>query len=120
MFLFGNVIALVHSDLGLLFGHSAEDIQFQGDEIFYEFFKSISDGNDFSLFDMSSVLAFKEGFSYTGLISDDGVDHLDFETGLGFDIFRFGRNNLNNYVISASNFLKVSNFNKGRFPEFLS
>jgi hypothetical protein len=90
VFLFRDVVGFVNVDIERLFGDSAEDIEFKRDEIFDELFKSVSDGNDVALFDVSGIVTLEESLGDTGLITDDGIDHFDFLSISGFDFLGFG------------------------------
>ena len=120
MFNTGNVVFcfLVGVDGDVLFeGDSSEKIDFKGDMVFYETFESITNSNDVTLLDDFGIFALEESFSWTGLISEDTVDHGDFETLFGIDSFGYGGNDLSVDVVSGSMSLKVLYFDKSGFVE---
>ncbi len=116
--MFRDVVGLVDIDVEGFFGDSAEDVEFEGDEIFDEFFESVSDGDDVAFLDVEGVLSFEEGFGDTGFVTDEGIDHFDFLTVSGFDFFGFDGYDFDVDVVSASDFFEISDFGEDGFSEF--
>lgn len=116
--MFRNVVGLVDVDIKGFFGDSAEDVEFEGDEIFDKFFESVSDGDDVAFLDVEGVLSFEEGFSNTSFVTDEGINHFDFLAVSGFDFFGFGGDDFDVDIVSASDLFEISDFGEDGFSEF--
>jgi len=58
--MFRNIVSFAYVDFYVFFGNTTEDIEFQRNKVLNVFFKTISDGNNSTLFDMSGVLSLEE------------------------------------------------------------
>ena len=58
--MFRNVVGLIDSDVNVFLGNSSEDIELQRNEVLYESFESVSDGDDGIFLDEGGVFSLEE------------------------------------------------------------
>jgi hypothetical protein len=60
VFVLRNIVSFAHGDFYVFFGYTTEDIEFQRNKVLNVLFKTVSDGNNSTLFDMGGVLSLEE------------------------------------------------------------